>query len=196
MELAATEIADVKLLKPVRHLDARGFFSEVLRADMLQEHGIERNYVQDNHSLSVEEGVVRGLHFQIHPFAQAKLVRVTAGAILDVAVDIRRGSPTYGHHVAIVLSSAEWNQLFIPEGFAHGYCTLAPNTEVLYKLNAYYSAAHDRGLRWNDPRLQIDWPVSAAAAVVSRKDRDHPLLAELPHYFDYLGKCHQEDTLP
>ncbi len=176
MELAATEIADVKLLKPVRHLDARGFFSEVFRADTLQEHGIERDYVQDNHSLSVEEGVVRGLHFQIQP---------TAGAILDIAVDIRRGSPTYGRHVAIVLSSAEWNQLFIPEGFAHGYCTLMPNTEVLYKVSAYYSAAHDRGLRWNDPRLAIDWPVSAAAAVVSDKDRHHPLLAELPHFFDY-----------
>src|SRR5271166_5689492 len=155
MELAATEIADVKLLKPVRHLDARGFFSEVFREDALQGNGIERHYVQDNHSLSVEAGVVRGLHFQIPPFAQAKLVRVTAGSVLDVAVDIRRGSPTFGRHVAVVLSSAEWNQLFIPEGFAHGYCTLAPNTEVLYKVNAYYSGAHDRGLRRNDTSLQI-----------------------------------------
>jgi dTDP-4-dehydrorhamnose 3,5-epimerase len=185
MELAATGIADVKLIKPVRHLDARGFFSEIFREDALKANGIDRHYVQDNHTLSVEEGVVRGLHFQIPPFAQTKLVRVTAGAILDVVVDIRWGSPTYGRHIAIVLSSAEWNQLFIPEGFAHGYCTLAPNTEVLYKVNAYYSAAHDRGLRWNDPSLEIDWPVAEAAAVVSDKDRHQPLLADLPRFFDY-----------
>jgi dTDP-4-dehydrorhamnose 3,5-epimerase len=185
MELAPTPITDVKLIKPVRHRDARGFFSEVFREDALKAHGIERHYVQDNHSLSAESGVVRGLHFQLPPFAQAKLVRVTAGAILDVAVDIRQGSPTYGRHVAIVLSSAEWNQLFIPEGFAHGYCTLEPNTEVLYKVNAYYSAAHDRGLRWNDPRLAIDWPVSETDAVVSDKDRRQPMLSELPRFFEY-----------
>src|SRR5260370_28434725 len=126
MELAATEIADVKLLKPVRHLDARGFFSEVFRADTLQEHGIERDYVQDNHSLSVEEGVVRGLHFQIQPFAQAKLVRVTAGAILDIPGDIRRRSPTYRRPVAIVVTRAAWDHPFHPPRVPHRPFPLIP----------------------------------------------------------------------
>jgi dTDP-4-dehydrorhamnose 3,5-epimerase len=169
----------------VRHRDPRGFFSEVFREDVLRRHGIEVAFVQENHSLSVDPGVVRGLHFQVPPAGQAKLVRVGAGSILDVAVDIRTGSPSYGRHVAVVLSAEEGNQLFVPEGFAHGFCTLEPNTEVIYKVNRYYSPEHDLGLAWNDPRLAIDWPVSENQAVLSDKDRRQPALAELPAHFRY-----------
>lgn len=185
MQVLETDIAAVKLLTPVRHVDSRGFFSEVFKESVLREHGIDIHFVQDNHSLSASKGVVRGLHFQIAPFAQAKLLRVTAGSMFDVAVDIRRGSPSFGRHIAVVLSATEWNQIFIPEGFAHGYCTLEPNTEVIYKVSAYYSPAHDRGLLWNDPALDIAWPVSANDAMVSDKDRIHPVLSRLPRYFRY-----------
>lgn len=185
MQVIATEIPEVKEIRPVRHGDARGFFSEIFREDALRRHGIEAAFVQENHSLSVDRGVIRGLHFQIPPAAQAKLVRVGAGAILDVAVDIRAGSPTYGRHVAVVLSAAEGNQLFVPEGFAHGFCTLEPNTEVLYKVNRYYSPEHDRGLLWNDPALGIAWPAGEGEAALSDKDRRQPPLAELPALFTY-----------
>ena len=185
MQILETAIVDVKLIKPVRHIDSRGFFSEVFKESELRKHAIDTNFVQDNHSLSVSKGVVRGLHFQIAPFAQAKLLRVVAGSILDVAVDIRGGSPSYGRHVAVVLSAIDWNQIFIPEGFAHGYCTLEPNTEVLYKVNAYYSPEHDRGLLWNDPALGIAWPVTADEALVSDRDRKHPVLSRLPQHFRY-----------
>ena len=183
MQVIAAEIADVKIIHPRRHADPRGFFSEIFREDALSEHGIDVHFVQENHSLSVSPGVVRGLHFQIPPFAQAKLVRVAVGSVVDVAVDIRRGSPTYGRHAAIVLSAEQGNQLFVPEGFAHGFCTLEPNTEIVYKVSRYYSAEHDRGLLWNDPALGIAWPVAEAAALLSDKDRRHPVLAELPQYF-------------
>jgi dTDP-4-dehydrorhamnose 3,5-epimerase len=185
MQVVSTDIAEVKEIRPVRHSDPRGFFSEIFRDDGLRQHGIDITFVQENHSLSVERGVVRGLHFQTPPMAQAKLVRVGAGSILDVAVDIRGGSPTYGSHVAVTLSAAAGNQLFVPEGFAHGFCTLEPNTEVLYKVNRYYSREHDLGLAWDDPALAIVWPVAAAAALLSDKDRRQPSLAELPAYFRY-----------
>ena len=185
MQVLETEIAGIKLLKPVRRVDPRGFFSEVFKEQVLRENGIDIHFVQDNHSLSVNKGVLRGLHFQIPPSAQAKLLRVTAGSIFDVAVDIRWGSPSFGRHFAAVLSAADWNQIFIPEGFAHGYCTLEPDTEVIYKVNAYYSPEHDRGLLWNDPALGIVWPVSTDKALVSDKDRTHPVLAHLPRYFLY-----------
>ena len=185
MEVLETDIVDVKLLKPVRHVDSRGFFSEVFKESGLRELGIDIHFVQDNHSLSASKGVVRGLHFQIPPFAQAKLLRVTAGAIFDVAIDIRWGSPSFGGHVAVILRAADWNQIFIPGGFAHGYCTLEPNTEVIYKVSAYYSPEHDRGLLWNDPALGIAWPVPADEAVVSDRDRRHPVLSHLPRHFHY-----------
>ena len=185
MQIVETEIAEVKVIKPVRHVDARGFFSEVFKESALREHGIDIPFVQDNHSLSASKGVVRGLHFQIPPFAQAKLLRVTRGSIFDVAVDMRSGSPSFGRHVSAVLSAADWNQIFIPEGFAHGYCTLEPDTEVLYTVSAYYSAEHDRGLRWNDPALGIAWPVSADEASMSDKDRTLPVLSCSPRYFLY-----------
>jgi dTDP-4-dehydrorhamnose 3,5-epimerase len=185
MQISSTEVAEVKEIRPIRHGDSRGFFSEILREDVLWRHGIEAAFVQKNHSLSVDRGVVRGLHFQTPPMAQAKLVRVGAGSILDVAVDIRSGSPTYGRHVAVVLSAAESNQLFVPEGFAHGFCTLEPNTEVIYKVNRYYSSEHDRGLLWDDPALGITWPVSEGEVVWSDKDRRQPPLAVLPPLFAY-----------
>jgi dTDP-4-dehydrorhamnose 3,5-epimerase len=185
MQVISTEIAEVKEIRPIRHRDSRGFFSEIFREDVLRQYGIDIAFVQENHSLSGDRGVVRGLHFQVPPEAQAKLVRVGAGSIFDVAVDLRQGSPSYGRHVAIVLSAAEGNQLFVPEGFAHGFCTLEPDTEVVYKVNRYYSAEHDRGLAWNDPALGISWPVSAAGALLSDKDRRQPVLAELPAYYHY-----------
>src|SRR6266851_3377703 len=170
MQVGETEIADIKLIKPVRHVDSRGFFSEVFKENVLREHGIDVHFVQDNHSLSASKGVVRGLHFQIPPFAQAKLLRVTAGSILDVAV---------------VLSASEGNQIFRPEGFAHGYCTLEPDTEVIYKVSDYYSPEHDRGLLWSDPALGIAWPVSGTEALISDRDRQHPVLSRLPRSFRY-----------
>src|SRR5271169_3486833 len=185
MQVAETNIAGVKIITPMRQGDERGFFSEVFKENVLQKHGIDVHFVQDNHSLSASKGVVRGLHFQIPPFAQAKLLRVTAGSVFDVAVDIRWGSPSFGRHVAAVLSAADWNHIFIPEGFAHGYCTLEPDTEVIYKVSAYYSPEHDRGLLWNDPALGIAWPVSADDALVSDRDRKHPGLSHLPRYFRY-----------
>ena len=185
MQVISTAIAEVKEIRPVRHRDPRGFFAEIFREAVLREHGIDVPFVQENHSLSVDRGVVRGLHFQSPPEGQAKLVRVGVGSILDVAVDIRLGSPSYGRHVAVVLSAAEGNQLYVPEGFAHGFCTLEPNTEVFYKVSRYYSRAHDFGMAWDDPALAILWPVSSAEALLSDKDRHQPRLSDLPPYFRY-----------
>jgi dTDP-4-dehydrorhamnose 3,5-epimerase len=185
MQITETEIAEVKILKPIRYTDERGFFSEVFKESVLQKNGIDVHFVQENHSLSGSKSVVRGLHFQIPPFAQAKLLRVVVGSIFDVAVDIRWDSPSFGRHVGVMLSAREWNQIFIPEGFAHGYCTLEPDTEVIYKVNRYYSAEHDRGLLWNDPSLGIAWPFKVSEVLLSDKDRKHPVLAELPRYFRY-----------
>jgi dTDP-4-dehydrorhamnose 3,5-epimerase len=181
--VSATEIADVKLLALRIHRDHRGFFSETYNKGELAKVGVNLEFVQDNHSLSVERGVVRGLHFQIPPFAQDKLVRVVRGAIFDVAVDIRRGSPTYGNHVARIISAQEWNQFLVPIGFAHGFCTLEANTEVIYKVTNYYSPEHDRGVLWNDADLRIAWPVEESEAVLSDKDRKQPRFSELPNYF-------------
>jgi len=176
-----------RLLAPVRHEDRRGFFSEIWSRAAFAAIGIDCDFVQDNHSLSRQKGTVRGLHFQTPPFAQAKLLRVPRGAILDVVVDIRRGSPTFGQHVAVELSAENWHQLFVPEGFAHGFCTLQPDTELLYKVSAPYAPDHDKGLLWNDPALAIDWPVTANEAVVSDKDRAQPFLADLELVFSYSG---------
>jgi dTDP-4-dehydrorhamnose 3,5-epimerase len=183
MDVLPTKISDVRIVKPRRFGDHRGFFSETFNAKAFAEVGISQAFVQDNHSLSAQQGTIRGLHFQAPPFAQDKLVRVVRGSILDVAVDLRRSSPTYGQSVAVVISAEAWNQLFIPIGFAHGFCTLEPDTEVIYKVTNFYSADHDRGLLWNDPDLSIDWPVSADTAVLSDKDKIHPRLKDLPSYF-------------
>ena len=185
MDVRPLDIPDVKVITPRIFRDARGFFSETFSVQRLAGAGIVDPFVQDNHSLSVEKGVVRGLHFQIAPKAQDKLVRVVRGAILDVAVDIRWGSPTYGRHVLAVLSAENWAQMWVPKGFAHGFCTLEENTEVVYKTTEYYAPEHDRGLRWDDPALGIEWPVLGDAAVLSDKDRKQPLLGELPEFFRY-----------
>jgi len=178
-----TEIADVKLIVPRIHRDHRGFFSETYNKAELTPLGTNLEFVQDNHSLSLERGVVRGLHFQIPPFAQDKLVRVIRGSVFDVAVDIRRGSPTYGKHVARIISASNWNQFLVPVGFAHGFCTLEPNTEVIYKVTTYYSREHDRGVLWNDQDFAIAWPVRDTEAILSEKDRALPRFSDLPAYF-------------
>jgi dTDP-4-dehydrorhamnose 3,5-epimerase len=170
-------------ITPRRFGDDRGFFSEVYNKQAFVEIGVACEFVQDNHSLSVERGTVRGLHFQIAPFAQAKLVRVVRGSIYDVAVDIRKSSPTYGKSVGVTLSARNWQQLFVPKGFAHGFCTLEPDTEVLYKVDAPYSRDHERGLLWNDPALSIAWPVEAQAAILIARDRENPPLSGLAAFF-------------
>ena len=176
-------IPDVVAVTPKRIGDARGYFSEVFRRDQFASIMPGLDFVQDNQSLSAEAGTIRGLHFQASPHAQAKLIRVLAGAIFDVAVDLRRSSPTYGHHVALRLDAATGAQLFIPAGFAHGFCTLEPGTLIHYKVSAYYEAAADKGLAFDDPSLGIAWPVAAGKAVLSGKDRTHPRLAELEAWF-------------
>ena len=179
----ALAIPDVKIIRPRKHGDARGFFSETYSRKALSATGIDLAFVQDNHAFSAAKGTVRGLHFQTAPFVQDKLVRVTRGAIFDVAVDLRRGSPTYGRHVSAVISVDDWNQILVPAGFAHGLLTLEPDTEVLYKVTNYYSPEHDLGLLWNDPALGIAWPISEADAILSPKDKVQPRLADLPAYF-------------
>jgi dTDP-4-dehydrorhamnose 3,5-epimerase len=185
MKLFDTTLPGVKLIEPAVFGDHRGFFMESYNEDVFRRHGITHKFVQDNHSFSVEAGVLRGLHYQLNPKAQTKLVRVTVGAIYDVVVDIRKGSPTYGKWQGFILSSANKRQLLVPKGFAHGFCTLVPNTEVQYKVDEFYSPEHDRGIAWNDPALGIDWP--ASAPILSEKDGKHPLLAEAENNFVYEG---------
>jgi dTDP-4-dehydrorhamnose 3,5-epimerase len=185
MLVSETGLPGVMLIRPVRHRDARGFLAEIFREDVLADHGIRVRFVQDNYSLSERANVIRGLHFQIPPFTQAKLVRVTSGAILDVAVDIRWGSPSYGRSVAILLTALTEDQLYIPEGFAHGFRTLEPNTGVQYRVNRYYSRDHDRGLLWNDPQLGIDWRLEGDEPLLSERDQRHPILTELPRFISY-----------
>jgi len=177
------EIEGLKLVTPKKFGDERGFFSETHNASTWEKAGLHYHFVQDNHSLSRDVGTVRGLHFQTAPFAQDKLVRVAQGRILDVAVDLRRSSPTFGRHVAVELSKENWRQLFIPIGFAHGFVTLEPDTEVLYKVTNFYSPDHDFGLAWDDPDLGIPWPAAAKNAVLSAKDRKWPRLRDLPEAF-------------
>jgi len=183
MQVIPTEIPDVKVLVPRQFKDHRGFFSEVYSTKLLADAGIRTQFVQDNHSMSVEKGVLRGLHYQVAPMAQDKLIRVVRGSILDVAVDIRRGSPTFGRHVTEIISSENWRQVFVPVGFAHGFVTLEPNTEVLYKVSAFYSPQHERGVRWNDPALGIDWGVGEGQAVLSTRDLHHPMLSQAQDLF-------------
>lgn len=179
MKVSSTEIADVKIVEPARHGDERGYFSETYNRRAFAAAGIALDFVQDNHSLSRPAGTIRGLHYQLAPFAQDKLVRVVRGAIFDVAVDLRRGSPTYGRHVAVTLRASDARQLLVPIGFAHGFCTLEPDTEVIYKVTNYYSAAHDRGILWSDPALGIAWPEAARNATLSLKDRQLPPLRDI-----------------
>ena len=154
----------------------------------MQKMGVDISFVQDNHSLSGAAYTLRGLHYQAPPFAQDKLVRVIRGAVLDVAVDIRRGSPTFGKHVAEIISAKEWNQILVPKGFAHGFITLEPNTEVLYKVSNYYAPKFDFGIKWNDPKLGIEWGAEVANVTLSEKDQRQPMLSEIESPFEYEGK--------
>ena len=183
MDVIETRIPAVKRVIPKRFGDARGWFSETYRTDALERAGIAVSFVQDNQSFSAPKGTVRGLHFQVAPRAQAKLVRVLSGSILDVAVDLRSGSPTYGQHVAVTLDAEDGEQLYIPHGFAHGFCTLTPDVMVAYKVDAYYSPEHDRALVWNDPEIGIAWPMTDAEAILSDKDRRAPTLSALGTMF-------------
>jgi dTDP-4-dehydrorhamnose 3,5-epimerase len=171
-------------IRPPRHRDPRGFFSEVWREDRLAEVGIHARFVQDNHSVSGPKGVMRGLHFQSPPGEQDKLVRVTRGAVWDVAVDIRPSSPTFRRWAGLRLSAEDWNQLFIPKGFAHGFVTLEPDTEVLYKISSPYEPELDRAIRFDDPAIGIAWPVADDDMVISDKDRSAPLLADCDTGFE------------
>lgn len=179
VELRPLEIEGLIELRPDRRFDERGFFSEVWRDEWLADAGIDVSFVQDNYSHSRSRGVVRGLHFQVPPAAQDKLIRVSRGAIFDVALDVRRDSPSFGRWAGLILSAQEWNQLFIPRGFAHGFIALEDDCEVLYKVSAPYSPEHERTVRFDDPAVQIDWPIERTEIVLSPKDEAAPLLAEV-----------------
>lgn len=178
MQIRPLDLDGVLEISPRKFGDDRGFFSETYNAKSFAEAGIDLTFVQDNHSYSAAKGVVRGLHYQLPPFAQDKLVRVTRGAILDVAVDIRKGSPTFGKWVALEVSAEKWNQILVPKGFAHGFMTLVEHTEVIYKVTNYYSPEHDRSIRFDDPAIGIDWPIAASGVQLSDKDKNAPMLAD------------------
>jgi len=179
MDIETTLVAGVLIVRPRRFEDHRGFFAPVFRPADLEAAGVSHGWVQENQSLSLLKGTVRGLHFQRPPFAQAKLVRVIRGSALDVCVDLRQGSATFGRHVAVRLTAEDLTQVYVPAGFAHGFCTLSDDTEVLYKVSAPWSEAHEGGVMWNDLALGIDWPVAAADVVLSEKDANWPRLADL-----------------
>ena len=183
MKVERLSIPDVLLLTPPRHGDDRGFFSEVFHAGRMAQAGVAGPFVQDNHTLSRARGVVRGLHCQVGPTAQGKLVRCVRGAIWDVAVDARRGSPTFGRHVAAEITAENWTQIWVPVGFLHGFCTLRPDTEVIYKVTAPYDRDAERGAAWDSPELGIPWPIAPDEAVLSDRDRVLPRWSDLPVLF-------------
>jgi dTDP-4-dehydrorhamnose 3,5-epimerase len=183
MKVERLRVPDLVLVTPPRFGDARGFFSEVFNVPRFAEAGIDLPFIQDNQSLSQERGVIRGLHCQVAPHPQGKLVRCVRGAIWDVAVDARRASPTFGQWAAAELSAENWAQLWVPPGFLHGFCTLEADTEVIYKVTDVYDRASERGVIWNDPDLALPWPVGEAEAVLSDKDRLLPRWAEAPALF-------------
>lgn len=178
-------LPDILHIRPVRHGDQRGWFSEVYHEELFHQAGIRARFVQDNQSRSEHAGTLRGLHFQAPPAAQAKLVRCVRGRIFDVAVDIRLGSPTFGRHTAFEIGADDGAQAFIPEGFAHGFCTLEPGTEIAYKVTSYYDRACDFGIAYDDPALGINWPLPAGSLTLSDRDRAHPRLAALPEFFQF-----------
>ncbi len=185
MDIKPTAIPGVFLLGPRFFHDARGYFVETYNQRAAHAAGITADFVQDNQAFSHQRGTVRALHFQAPPHAQAKLVRVLRGSIYDVAVDLRAGSPTYGRWTAATLTAHSGEQIFVPRGFAHGYCTLEADTEVAYKVDDYYAPDCDRGVIWNDPALAVDWPVSPSDAVLSDKDRQLPRFADFVTPFRY-----------
>ena len=185
MDITETALPGVLILTPARHGDARGFFSESWNRQRMEAAGIDMDFVQDNHSLSEQVGTVRGLHFQAPPHAQAKLVRCGRGLLYDVAVDIRRASPTFGQWVGVELSFENGRQLLIPEGFLHGFVTRAPNTEIIYKCSDYYAPDCDGAVRFDDPSLGIDWGISPDQAVLSGKDAAAPMMADFTSPFSF-----------
>lgn len=185
MDIRESEIPGVKLIVPRRFTDPRGYFSETWSDRLFRNEVANVTFVQDNQSFSAKKGTLRGLHFQKPPFAQGKLLRVLSGSILDVAVDIRKGSPTFMQHVAMELDARESAHLWVPAGFLHGFCTLKDGTEVIYKVTTYYSAQHDAGVIWNDPDLRIRWPIDAASVILSEKDQRLPRLCDLQDFFTY-----------
>lgn len=185
MKMIKTKFDDAFLIETKVFGDNRGFFTESYNKKLFEEHGLNFNFVQDNHSLSVETGTLRGLHYQLNPMAQTKLVRVLSGAIYDVIVDLRKGSPTYGEWEGFILSEDNKRQLLVPKGFAHGFCTIVPNTQVFYKVDEYYSPDHDRGIIWNDQDLGIKWPTDEP--ILSQKDQNNPSFSEAENNFIYKG---------
>ena len=183
MRVTETRLPGVLLIEPDVHRDGRGFFVETYHIDRYRECGIAAPFVQDNHSRSIQ-GTLRGLHLQVQR-PQGKLIHVIEGEIFDVAVDVRRGSPAFGRWVAVNLSADNFRQVYVPPGFAHGFCTLKPDTVINYKCTAYYSAEHDKGVAWDDPQIGIEWPALADPDTLSPKDRSQPRLADLPEYFRY-----------
>lgn len=178
LEIKSLGLDGVVEIVPRKLIDERGFFSETYNAAKLSSHGIDLRFVQDNHSYSAAAGTLRGLHYQLPPRAQAKLVRVVRGRVFDVAVDIRKGSPTFAQWIGLELSAERWNQILVPVGFAHGFLTLEPETEVVYKVSEHYSAEHDRAIRFDDPQIGIQWPLDAGGLHLSAKDRNAPLLTD------------------
>jgi dTDP-4-dehydrorhamnose 3,5-epimerase len=185
-EVIITKLSGVLFIKPRRFGDNRGYFAETYNVRNYAKFGIDAEFVQDNHSLSAAASTVRGLHFQAPPYAQAKLVRCGRGAIFDVAVDIRRGSTTYGQWVGYCISADNGAQLYIPAGFAHGFVTLEPDSEIIYKCNDYYAPESEGGLRWDDPDIGIEWPLTGAP-VLSEKDASAPLLSNFNSPFTFEG---------
>ncbi len=187
LDIRPLDIPDVLELRPKRFGDDRGFFSETFNRERMRDGGVATDWMQDNQSYSAEPFTLRGLHYQEPPFAQAKLVRVLRGRILDVAVDIRRGSPSFGRWVALELSAEDFNQILVPAGFAHGFLTLVPDTEVFYKVSAPYSGAHDRSIRFDDPDFAIRWPLDGRTPVLSAKDEAAPRFREIQSPFQFEG---------
>jgi dTDP-4-dehydrorhamnose 3,5-epimerase len=178
VQIDRLSIPEVLLITAKRHGDARGWFSETYRADALAEAGVHDVFLQDNQAFSARQGTLRGLQMQVPPAPISKLIRCLKGAIFDVAVDVRAGSPTFGRWVGAELTAANGRQLYVPRGFAHAYVTLTEDTKVFYKVDGYYSPTAERGLRWNDPAIGIDWPIAEADIVINDRDRALPLLAD------------------
>lgn len=187
MQIEQLSLPGAFVLTPKRFGDDRGFFSETYNQQAFDEVAPGTMFVQDNHSLSRDVGVLRGLHFQMPPHAQGKLVRVPRGKVLDVIVDLRAGSPTYGDHAAVELSAENWKQLWVPAGFAHAFCTLEPNTEFCYKVTALYAPESDSGIAFNDPDLGINWPLDESALTLSDKDRNLQAFADFQSPFTFEG---------
>lgn len=189
IKVTETTLVDAKIIEPAVFGDHRGFFTESYSEEDFKAEGLEFNFVQDNHSLSIEAGVLRGLHFQKGDAAQTKLIRVITGCVYDVIVDLRKNSPTFGQWEGFILSASNKRQLLVPKGFAHGFLTLTPDVNFVYKCDNYYSATHDAGLAFDDAELGIDWPIDLSKAILSEKDKTHPTFEEfkMSNEFEYGG---------